>query len=576
MKKIILYLLLISPIFSIGISAQTSIWDGTASTTWTKGTGTQSDPYLIESAANLAYLSFISKTDSFPSKYFKLTIDIDLKDKSWTPISTSKPFQGNFDGNGHIISNLSSGYKQGYRLGLFGEIKNASIQNIGIVGGFISGAIFSGSIVAYISGNATIKNCYSKDAYINATASGSFSVASGGIVGKISFQSKDTVNIINCYNTSEIYSCGTYNTYGSSSGGSSGGIVGCIEYGYVNIVNCFNLGPVEGVSLCMYHYSSAYAGGILGNNLLGDPRIENCYNRGDILARSNEYNTTSTTYATAAGIVGQQNSGDTLQNVYNTGTVSAKGYVKYTNPIIYNSWSPYENTYYINKKNVPTNIYSVKKDSVQMCAESFVTLLNVNTGVWKVDANLTNNGFPILYYPSCKTQTATNIIDTKLTLNSVSYPAAAKIISFGFEYKEAGASDFTKIECNTENIELDGLNPNTTYQYRAFVQTSDSCFYGKTLSVKTTENTSNDKSVKLVNVKVYPNPCVDFIKIDLTNEKNNWDEICILSLDNKTILTKQITEKVSFIDLKNIASGIYIIKLKNNNLLSEAIKLIKQ
>ena len=68
------------------------VWDGTASP-WTHGTGTINDPYLIETAENLAYLA--QKVNEgyqaqgsavFPGQFFLLTDDLDLNNINWTPI----------------------------------------------------------------------------------------------------------------------------------------------------------------------------------------------------------------------------------------------------------------------------------------------------------------------------------------------------------------------------------------------------------------------------------------------------------------------------------------------------------
>lgn len=70
--------------FSITSFADT--WDGTAKK-WTSGTGTSSDPYLIASAANLAYLSaMVESGTNYKGVYFKQTVDINLNNLEWTPI----------------------------------------------------------------------------------------------------------------------------------------------------------------------------------------------------------------------------------------------------------------------------------------------------------------------------------------------------------------------------------------------------------------------------------------------------------------------------------------------------------
>ena len=59
MKKItkIIAAMALSVMLSGLSMAQVSVWDGSAEP-WTHGSGTEEDPYLIESAANLAWMSY--------------------------------------------------------------------------------------------------------------------------------------------------------------------------------------------------------------------------------------------------------------------------------------------------------------------------------------------------------------------------------------------------------------------------------------------------------------------------------------------------------------------------------------
>ena len=61
-----------------------------------------------------------------------LAADIDMSGKTWTPIGTSsQPFQGIFNGNGYIVSNLTMADNDNYdQAGLIGYAKNATIENV--------------------------------------------------------------------------------------------------------------------------------------------------------------------------------------------------------------------------------------------------------------------------------------------------------------------------------------------------------------------------------------------------------------------------------------------------------------
>lgn len=55
MKYRLIILLVI--IGSLGNNLMAIVWDGTSKTIWTQGQGTKNAPYLIETPAQLAYLS---------------------------------------------------------------------------------------------------------------------------------------------------------------------------------------------------------------------------------------------------------------------------------------------------------------------------------------------------------------------------------------------------------------------------------------------------------------------------------------------------------------------------------------
>ena len=75
--------------------AQTSIWNGSRKL-WTRGEGTESSPYLIESAENLAFFSYMVNLGfETQDMYFVLTTDIDLNGSEDQPsYAVGVPFSG--------------------------------------------------------------------------------------------------------------------------------------------------------------------------------------------------------------------------------------------------------------------------------------------------------------------------------------------------------------------------------------------------------------------------------------------------------------------------------------------------
>lgn len=158
----------------LGRSASAA-WDGTAAAGFESGTGDSSDPYIIKTAEQLAFLAKqVNGGETYRGKYFQLEADLDLSGSEWTPIGTETvPFSGKFSGNGHVLTNVKISAAGDY-IGLFGY-NTGTITYVGIESGEISGGNCTGSICGLNAG--TITGCYN-----NAPVTGKESA--GGVCGK--------------------------------------------------------------------------------------------------------------------------------------------------------------------------------------------------------------------------------------------------------------------------------------------------------------------------------------------------------------------------------------------------------
>lgn len=154
------------------------------------GTGTESDPFLINNLAELLWLQ--EKVDEqaadgstqFAGKYFKLTADIDLAGINWNPIGSMSgdhgSFKGVFDGDGHTISNLNC-QQAGNGLGLFArtagnaEIKNLTLENV---------TVKSTDNSNYVG--AVVGNSYASTKISNVHVTGNIDISGRGYIGGIS------------------------------------------------------------------------------------------------------------------------------------------------------------------------------------------------------------------------------------------------------------------------------------------------------------------------------------------------------------------------------------------------------
>lgn len=98
-----------------------------------EGAGTSENPYLISSVSNLELFRNEVNTGNpaYINGFFKLEKSLNLKDiESWIPIGNGNAFKGTFEGNGKTIDNIN--LKDGNSLGLFGNLENATISNLGV------------------------------------------------------------------------------------------------------------------------------------------------------------------------------------------------------------------------------------------------------------------------------------------------------------------------------------------------------------------------------------------------------------------------------------------------------------
>ena len=173
------------------------------------GSGTQDDPWLISTAADLKALADFINDDTHPANaydadgcglgnfhgyYFKQTADIDLQGAAWNPIGYSDNagacFSGHYDGDNHVICNaISSGLTDnGYTsAGIFGFVWNGSVSNLHIENVTFSAAgvgnyAFAGGLAgtAYAS---EITNCSASNSKISSNTSYNNNNCAGGLVG---------------------------------------------------------------------------------------------------------------------------------------------------------------------------------------------------------------------------------------------------------------------------------------------------------------------------------------------------------------------------------------------------------
>ena len=229
------------------------------------------------------------------NKMVTLTTDLDLSSiDNWTPIGTSvHPFDGIFNGGGHVIKNLKVDRAELYN-GLFGYANNATIYNMHLLNPTVSGPDYVGTVVGYVDGDSHItdilvtSNCSGDNGYTAKATNGSV----GGIVGRANNATIErclfngwvkgtgwTGGIIGNVNTNvTIIDCSASDFVQNTKNISTqaipftGGIVG--GAGYVTIERCF----ARNINILSYTGSPSTFPGIIvgGTNNVTTSTIKNC------------------------------------------------------------------------------------------------------------------------------------------------------------------------------------------------------------------------------------------------------------------------------------------------------------
>ncbi len=284
--------------------------------TFTSGSGTAEDPYLITDVDQLGLVS-----NNLNASY-KLMTNIDAG--NITPIGNQgDPFTGTFDGNGQTLT-LSIDTASQYA-GLFGYLGGSGtvVKNLTVAGTvkdsavtglkYSFGEMYVGGLAGSMDENATVSNCHSKCNVI-ASVTDDMNGQAGGLVGE------NGGSITNC--SAEGTVRGTNS--GSETGSSlyNGGLAGLNEG---KITSSYATGAVtgSGKEICN--------GGFVGKNQDGE--IANCYTTGSVAGSAADAgHTDDITQLNAGGFVGK-NQGS-IGNCYATGSVQGSAVGKRTATVL--------------------------------------------------------------------------------------------------------------------------------------------------------------------------------------------------------------------------------------------------
>lgn len=357
----------------------------TAASEFAGGDGSESNPYQISNAAELALLheKMVAEDkefkDEYKSAHYALTADITINDVSnfdswkntapeysWMPIGfDTVEFDGVFDGKGYTISglyiNTNCGTVDEYatnNYGLFdtidGTVKNVKIDKsfIAVSGhpcgvGSIAGLLMDQAVIDSCSSTAVL-NCY--DNSLGGIAGKAYGGVDTGVVDEGDAREINYSTISNCTFAGEITQIkdDAMPDIGGIIGGCDGNIDACVNYGTIaftgsnvdcvggiagrvsegTVSNCKNTGTLN----CEIKDSAnlAIAGGIVGKVFVSAAGSEKYMSRGAKITKC-ENSGTVAGQMYAGGIAGQVSNDHndycvTVSECVNSGIVTSKDY----------------------------------------------------------------------------------------------------------------------------------------------------------------------------------------------------------------------------------------------------------
>lgn len=249
------------------------------------GSGTQEDPYLIKTAADLA-----SVHDDL-SAHYALDADIDLFGRIFEPIGNGAEgaFTGSLDGRGHTIRGLELDLQDSKYVGLFGYLEG-SVSDLKLSGVDIAGGRYVGAVAGNIGLGGSVTDC----SVLSGSVS-SYESAVAACIGGITGLCEGTLD--RCSNAADITR--KADVRNSAIGGLAGKVTETLE-----LSDCSNSGAVSGSD-----YSYTGAGGLIGWTEK-KVRMQDCSNAGTVSG----YNT--------GGLIGYTADTTLLQNCSNSGRIT--------------------------------------------------------------------------------------------------------------------------------------------------------------------------------------------------------------------------------------------------------------
>ncbi|MDD4374134.1 MAG: T9SS type A sorting domain-containing protein [Bacteroidales bacterium] len=361
--------------FNSNVFAEEHLLDRNQKSDFAGGSGTYSDPWLIETPEQLDLVR------NYLNDYFLLLNNLDLdvypfnSGSGWEPIGTIiNPFKGHFNGGGFYIFNLFIERPYGRDNGLFGHMIGGTLSDVKLKNVFVNGRYKVGSLLGTAFSGTEISNCSAENIELHVEER-----FSGGLVG-----SADDISLYRCSAEGMIFK----NAYFDWN--FIGGLIGSITSSTTNtgsrVIECF--AKVGIISEAHNSY-----GGLVGT-MWYKAEIVNSYAIGSIVANGDR----------AGGLVGDASLGNGKKSVINSYAAvnidtdpyasDVRGFVGMP------SGGPFEGNFYDIQVAGSTNTdwsATPKSTAAMKNTETYLEAGWDFDNVWEIDPEgIINDGYPFL------------------------------------------------------------------------------------------------------------------------------------------------------------------------------------
>ncbi len=186
---------------------------------------------------------------------------------------------------------------------------------------------------------------------------------------------------------------------------------------------------------------------------------------------------------------------------------------------------------------------------------------NGNLSDWTAPVNFTTEAEPV---EPCDAPTNLQVTNITQTTATMTWTAGGSETAWKVGYKLASASQWQEATVQQPSYEIEGLTAESTYDVRVkavCAADNESDFITGSF---TTQGTGIDNITLANSINLMPNPADNYIELTI-NSNVDVKEAVVFNAFGQMIQTVELTDNHARIDLSNMASGMYFVRVNGDN-----------